>query len=43
MKTITGKQLIRTLEHNGWSLLRINGSHYIFGKPGINVRITVPV
>jgi len=43
MKTTTGKNLIRVLEKNGWTLLRIKGSHHIYGKSGINVRLSVPI
>ena len=34
MKTVSGKKFSRILERNGWSLLRISGSHFIYGKPG---------
>jgi len=43
MKAVPGKQLTRLLEQHGWSLLRINGSHHIYGKPGSVVRLSVPV
>ena len=43
MKTVSGKKLARILERNGWSLLRISGSHYIYGKAGSIVRLSVPV
>lgn len=43
MKSISGKQLARVLERHGWTLLRIHGSHHIYGKPGSIVRISVPV
>jgi predicted RNA binding protein YcfA (HicA-like mRNA interferase family) len=43
MKSISGKELARTLEQNGWMLLRIQGSHHIYGKPGSIVRLSVPV
>ena len=43
MKAISGRQLARILEQKGWSLLRINGSHHIFGKSGSVVRLSVPV
>ncbi|MGQ0761543.1 MAG: type II toxin-antitoxin system HicA family toxin [Acidobacteriota bacterium] len=33
MKAISGKDFARLLERHGWSLLRINGSHHIYGKP----------
>jgi predicted RNA binding protein YcfA (HicA-like mRNA interferase family) len=31
------------LSSAGWQLLRINGSHHIYGKPGVQVRLSVPV
>jgi len=43
MKAVSGKQLATTLERHGWSLLRIHGSHHIYGKPGSIVRLSVPV
>jgi predicted RNA binding protein YcfA (HicA-like mRNA interferase family) len=43
MKAVSGKQLTRLLEQHGWSLLRINGSHHIYGKPGSVARLSVPV
>jgi len=43
MKSISGKQLTRVLERHGWTLLRIHGSHHIYGKPGSIIRISVPV
>ena len=43
MKAIPGKELMRLLEHHGWKLLRINGSHHIYGKPGSVVRLSVPI
>ncbi len=43
MKSVSGKNLSRTLEQHGWILLRIRGSHYIYGKPGCNVRLSLPV
>jgi predicted RNA binding protein YcfA (HicA-like mRNA interferase family) len=43
MKTVSGKQLARTLENQGWQLLRVHGSHHVFGKPGNPARLTVPV
>ncbi|MBI5659870.1 MAG: type II toxin-antitoxin system HicA family toxin [Nitrosomonadales bacterium] len=42
MKAISGKALVRLLEYRGRELLRINGSHHIYGKPGTNVRLSVP-
>jgi predicted RNA binding protein YcfA (HicA-like mRNA interferase family) len=38
---MTGKQLLRLLQQNGWVLDRINGSHHILEKSGKT--IVVPV
>lgn len=43
MKAVSGKDFCKLLEKRGWALLRIQGSHHIYGKAGINVRLTVPV
>jgi predicted RNA binding protein YcfA (HicA-like mRNA interferase family) len=43
MKSITGKQFARVLERNGWELLRVNGSHHVYGKPNNPQRISVPI
>lgn len=43
MKTVSGKDFVRSLERHGWTLLRIRGSHHIFGKPGNPFRLSVPV
>ena len=43
MKAIPGKELAQLLERHGWKLLRINGSHHIYGKPGSVVRLSVPI
>jgi len=43
MKSVSGKELARLLERQGWQLLRINGSHHIYGKPGSVVRLSVPI
>lgn len=43
MKALTGRELCSLLESRGWQLKRIRGSHHIFVKPGIAVRISVPV
>ncbi len=43
MKPVTGKKLAKALERNGWELLRISGSHHIYGKEGSVVRISVPM
>jgi predicted RNA binding protein YcfA (HicA-like mRNA interferase family) len=43
MKAVSGKELAKVLERHGWSLLRIQSSHYIYGKSASNVRLSVPV
>ncbi|HKH47250.1 MAG TPA: type II toxin-antitoxin system HicA family toxin [Thermoanaerobaculia bacterium] len=43
MKSVTGRELAKALERKGWSLLRIHGSHHIYGKAGSNVRLSVPI
>jgi predicted RNA binding protein YcfA (HicA-like mRNA interferase family) len=43
MKALSGKDLARILERHGWVLLRINGSHHIYGKPNSIIRLSVPV
>lgn len=43
MRSVSGKELARTLERNGWILLRVQGSHHIYGKPGSTVRLSVPI
>lgn len=43
MKPMPGKELCRVLEAAGWTLLRVRGSHHIYGKPGSKVRLSVPV
>jgi len=42
MKSINGRNLVKLLEHHGWKLLRITGSHHIYGKKGSEIRISVP-
>jgi len=43
MKSVGGKRFSRILERHGWTLLRVHGSHHIYGKPGSIVRISVPI
>ena len=43
MKSISGKQLARILESQGWSLIRVNGSHHIYMKAGETTRISLPI
>lgn len=43
MKVISGKGMCRLLEDRDWFLLRVNGSHHIYGKAGYIEKISVPL
>jgi predicted RNA binding protein YcfA (HicA-like mRNA interferase family) len=43
MKSIPGKEFAKVLERHDWILLRVKGSHHIYGKIGSEVRISVPI
>jgi predicted RNA binding protein YcfA (HicA-like mRNA interferase family) len=43
MKSISGKAFAKILEQHGWQLLRVHGSHHIYGKTGSIVRLSVPI
>jgi predicted RNA binding protein YcfA (HicA-like mRNA interferase family) len=43
MRSITGREFVRMIERRGWQLLRINGSHHIYGRLGSVVRLSVPI
>ena len=43
MKSVSGKELAQVFERHGWTLLRIQGSHHIYGKTGSVVRLSVPI
>jgi predicted RNA binding protein YcfA (HicA-like mRNA interferase family) len=43
MKQVSGKALARAVEQRGWKLLRINGSHHIYGHAGSVVRLSIPI
>jgi predicted RNA binding protein YcfA (HicA-like mRNA interferase family) len=43
MKTLSGREFARLVERRGWQLLRVNGSHHIYGKPGSIVRLSIPI
>jgi predicted RNA binding protein YcfA (HicA-like mRNA interferase family) len=40
---MSGRELARLVEGHGWVLLRINGSHHIYGKSGSTVRLSIPI
>ena len=43
MKSLSGKELARLVERHGWQLLRVRGSHHVYGKPGTVVRLSIPI
>ncbi|HJX85512.1 MAG TPA: type II toxin-antitoxin system HicA family toxin [Candidatus Angelobacter sp.] len=43
MKALSGKEFAKLLEKHGWQLLRVNGSHHIYGKPNNIVRVSLPI
>ena len=43
MKALSGREFARLVERSGWKLLRINGSHHIYGRPGSVVRLSIPI
>jgi predicted RNA binding protein YcfA (HicA-like mRNA interferase family) len=43
MKALSGRDFARLVEQHGWQLLRVSGSHHIYGKPGSIVRLSIPI
>ena len=43
MKTVSVRHFARVLAQHGWVLQRVNGSHHIYVRPGLNIRLVVPV
>jgi predicted RNA binding protein YcfA (HicA-like mRNA interferase family) len=43
MKSMSGKDLARLLEKNGWQLARVHGSHHVYIQEGKTERISVPI
>jgi predicted RNA binding protein YcfA (HicA-like mRNA interferase family) len=43
MRTLSGREFARIVERAGWRLLRVSGSHHIYGKPGSTVRLSIPI
>jgi hypothetical protein len=41
MKAVSGRDFARLVERRGWQLLRINGSHHIYGSAGSVVRLSI--
>jgi predicted RNA binding protein YcfA (HicA-like mRNA interferase family) len=43
MTPVSGRDFARIIERHGWKLLRVNGSHHIYGKPGSAMRLSIPI
>jgi predicted RNA binding protein YcfA (HicA-like mRNA interferase family) len=43
LKEVTAKSFAKMLEQHGWVLLRVAGSHHIYGQPGSINRISLPI
>jgi predicted RNA binding protein YcfA (HicA-like mRNA interferase family) len=43
MKAVSGRDFARLVERRGWRLLRVAGSHHIYGKAGSVVRLSIPI
>ena len=43
MKVFSGREFARLVERHGWTLLRIHGSHHIYGRAGSIVRLSIPI
>lgn len=43
MKVLSGRDFARLVERRGWQLLRVKGSHHIYGRPGSVVRLSIPI
>lgn len=43
MKSMSGKELAKLVEAEDWILLRIQGSHHIYGKAGYSERLSIPI
>jgi len=43
MRALSGREFARLVERHGWTLLRIHGSHHIYGRTGSTVRLSIPI
>ena len=43
MRSVSGRDLAKAAERKGWTLLRIHGSHHIYGKEGSDLRLSIPM
>jgi predicted RNA binding protein YcfA (HicA-like mRNA interferase family) len=43
MNPVSGKAFAKIVESHGWKLLRIKGSHHVYGKQGHKERLSIPI
>jgi predicted RNA binding protein YcfA (HicA-like mRNA interferase family) len=43
VKLLSGKEFAKLVERHGWQLLRVHGSHHIYGKTGSPTRLSIPI
>jgi len=43
MKSVSARDLAKAVERKGWVLLRVHGSHHIYGREGSTVRLSIPM
>jgi len=43
VKSLSGREFARLVEQRGWRLIRIHGSHHIYGRSGNVVRLSIPI
>jgi predicted RNA binding protein YcfA (HicA-like mRNA interferase family) len=43
MKAVSARDLVKAVERKGWVLLRVHGSHHIYGREGSTVRLSIPM
>ena len=43
MRVLSGREFARLVERHGWTLLRVQGSHHIYGRMGSIVRLSIPI
>ena len=43
MKVLSGKEFAKLVERNASQLLRVHGSHHIYGKTGSPARLAIPI
>jgi len=43
VKALSGRELCTLVERRGWKLLRVRGSHHVYGKSGVPARLIIPV